>query len=641
MAKPIIKPISAFDATEKCVVEFVWAGNMAYNNRLSIYDADTQVMIYQHTYTNRYYALNHDIPPMTLKNDHKYCIQIEVIDVNNETSPPSDKSYFWTATKPKLRISNLEEGSIINASAITVDVAYDNLTNFEELSFLKYYLYDSNKQIIKETEEDKSCALSHIFRALSNNTSYFVRVTGMTVHKMFLDTGYVKVKIAYRNPNSYARIYVENDDKTGFVHYKSNIVVISPERDDYEYESGCIDLSEPNANMIFNIFTKSLIPPGLGIRCLDLEGQIQRYNQEDSGKETKIENYSQITQISLYGKTSPNIAMFPDEHNSLRCVGNCDLIINDYVLPNITEGIELRGLPITNGDSLDIDEQGNRKLNIRAGMHQFSVSDKAVYTESNDGAFICYYALGAQIGGISNDLYCDQLPIASSVLSTVELEPQHGYIKVIWRGGEITTEAQAQEFYNRYKPTIIFPLQKDFSYNLSSVKIPDSTNQSILRYSSNFRITNDATSFILKATKIYQSADIIKVYKGDEITFLLRANLDDEEGTIRFKLTVFGSGGSNYTQYSDELAITPDDVVYICIKRQNGVYSLSVIIDDEPLAGGLWLTSQMPMSGLSNADAWIDLEEGEIYVKKGVPQLTIISDEEPTNADEYTIWIGD
>ena len=52
MAKPIIKEIEAFDASQETYVEFLWSGNAAYNNRMVIYDADTMLSVYDHTYSN-------------------------------------------------------------------------------------------------------------------------------------------------------------------------------------------------------------------------------------------------------------------------------------------------------------------------------------------------------------------------------------------------------------------------------------------------------------------------------------------------------------------------------------------------------------------------------------------------------------
>lgn len=642
MAKPIVKPIAAFDATQDCIVSFVWSGNMAYNNRLTIYEAETQAIIYQHTYDEKYYALDHVIPAKQLANDSKYCLQIEVIDIDGNISSPSDKIYFWTVTKPKLYFSDLQEDALINSSSLRLELEYDNQDGFEDLAFIRYHLYDSNKRVVKETDEDKSCSLTYTFRALANNTSYYVRVTAMTIHNMALDTGYVRIKVSYRNPNSYARLYVENDEHTGFVHYKSNIVVISPDRDNYDYDGGYIDLSEPNSEMTFHLSTISATHPGLSVSYINLDDMSKKMTVEDGNSDILIQGYQQIKSISLFGRTEPQIGDLPNQNNYLRSVENCKLVINNHELEDITDGFALRGLPSSNGDSLDINAQnGNRQITIRTGFHIFADTDKAVYTEQLEDAFVTYYAVNARIRGLAQDIYCDQIAVNSGSGTTISLDPETGYLKIVWRADSgVTNETEAQRFFADYHPSVIYPLQKETVYQLSSVSIPDSTNQNILRYSSNFKIPSDSASFVIKMTQCYRTVDLMRVFKGKQITFLLRAMFDEEDATVRFKLTVYGSG-SNYTMYSDALDVDPEDIVYICIKRKLGVYSLTAFKDDEPIAAGLWLTKDMPTLGLHENDAWIDLEQGEIYIDKAVSQLTNYCSEEPDNDELYTVWIGD
>ena len=86
MAKPIIKTVHAFDASEAYFITFTWSGNQAYNNRLVLYDASTQAIVYDHTYSFNYYKLDHEIPAYTLDNNKQYAAQVSVIDANGGSS---------------------------------------------------------------------------------------------------------------------------------------------------------------------------------------------------------------------------------------------------------------------------------------------------------------------------------------------------------------------------------------------------------------------------------------------------------------------------------------------------------------------------------------------------------------------------
>ena len=242
MAKPIIKEIIPFDATESFMVEFSWTGNMAYNNHMIIYDAETLVPLYDNTYPGRYYRLDHEIPAGTLQNGGKYAVTISVLDMNGTESVPSDKYYFLTLATPTFNFTNVVDGQELNNAVFTANVEYTQ-ANHEPLASYQFHLYNDVQNLVYSSEIMYDVNnISYTYKDLENTADYYFRCTGVTKKNISVDTGMVHVTTYYQNPSIYARIYAENDDMTGFIHYFSNIVVIEPDEFDYELDESFVNL---------------------------------------------------------------------------------------------------------------------------------------------------------------------------------------------------------------------------------------------------------------------------------------------------------------------------------------------------------------------------------------------------------------
>ena len=124
MAKPIVNSISAFDAIKEHYISFVWNGNVAYNNKIYIYDAQTLAIVYEHQYPYNYYKLQHVIPANTLQNGKQYAISVEVIDAYGDISELSDKVYFQCLSTPTLDFANIHDKDEINMGTFTAILLY-------------------------------------------------------------------------------------------------------------------------------------------------------------------------------------------------------------------------------------------------------------------------------------------------------------------------------------------------------------------------------------------------------------------------------------------------------------------------------------------------------------------------------------
>lgn len=243
MAKPHIQKITPFDANKPYEISLSWTGNRAHANRILIYDNETNSLVFDDTVST--YALKHTIPSYTLTNGKKYVIQAQTYDVENIASPLSDKVLFYTFETPDFYFNNIpNDGKITNAS-FSASVYYYS-SDWEDISTYKFYLYDSTKRKLLESNSmTDSFDISYPYRGLENNTVYYIRCLGVTVNGMELDTGYIGISVKYENPNAYARIYTTVLPSQGCVKVDTNLIIIQYNgTDSFEYADGMINLKD-------------------------------------------------------------------------------------------------------------------------------------------------------------------------------------------------------------------------------------------------------------------------------------------------------------------------------------------------------------------------------------------------------------
>lgn len=248
MAKPIITKITPFDATNAYTVSLLWTGSRPKSNRIIITDNITGSTVFDDTVTT--YALQHTIPAGKLVNGRYYMIQAIITDEDGNVSALSDKKLFYTLTTPTFMFNNLPEDKLKNAS-YAASITYYSV-ELEELQSYKFYLYDSVK--IKILESDMltdTVNVGYTYKALQNNTSYYVQCIGYTKNGLILDTGLHLLNVYYDNPSIYSSVYAENMPDVGCVSIKSHFIHIKASGDDnYEYIDDYIDLT--SKKLIYN-----------------------------------------------------------------------------------------------------------------------------------------------------------------------------------------------------------------------------------------------------------------------------------------------------------------------------------------------------------------------------------------------------
>ena len=641
MAKPVIKTIHAFDASAAYTVEFAWSGNQAYNNRMIIYDGLTQAPVYDHIYPNNHYRLDHDIPAYTLDNNHQYAVQIQVVDANGDTSVFSDKYYFYTVSSPDFYFDGLVDGETLYSPTINLTLVYTQ-SGTETLTWVRYHLYDATKTLVTETSADYSLTMTHTFRALVNKATYYVRATGVTVHGMALDTGYISFTTSYQNPSAYARVYAEADEDTGFVNYYSNIVVISPDEDDYEYEDGFIDLTEIDPAAMLLLHTDVTPNTSMEIDWTGITGGRVTTKIADSNTGVILMDYKIVNKVIINGNTvQESLPSFLGDFKAITNITNCTFYVNRVPIENITQGLRLASLPMIGRDSLMFKTDGTRRYVQEVGYYKFSKSDYAVRIETVENDFITYYDLGGRAKNAPDNIRCTCIPVNKPAGTTITMDYNTGYIKIIWRSDRgINTEDKVREFFKNNDVVVMYPLAQIKQIVMDNIApMPRMENVKILRYSQALKIPGKEATFYLRMKSCRKTANFMRVYTDDEINFILSGRVD-EENNFRLKLTVYGPG-PKYIIYSDSLLMDADDILTVIIRRIDGIYGLYAQVFESSDADYLnvWLGEDKPENNLNNKDLWIDLDGDLVYIAE--PDVVrFYQDDEPTDAQNNNIWIG-
>lgn len=242
MPKPQINKITTFDARYDAVVSMSYLGHLPHSNRIIIYDAVTMTVVYDQTKSGL--ALEHTIPADTLTNGKKYAVQGQVSDSFQNTSPLSDKAYFWCLATPSFYFQDIPNDTAFRTASIYAPLIYEQ-ENGEEIDGYRFYLYDDLKNLLVESETFFTTDnMNYAYRGLTDDRFYYIRAAGTTVNGIALDTGYIKIFINYENPKDYKLIDAQCNEQNSVVTYQTNFVVINPSDTDtqYEYNDGFINL---------------------------------------------------------------------------------------------------------------------------------------------------------------------------------------------------------------------------------------------------------------------------------------------------------------------------------------------------------------------------------------------------------------
>lgn len=251
LTQPIINPIAAFDSTKGAVVTFVVIGGaQVIGNRLIISDNQSGKQIYNQTQSTM--KLEHAIPAGILSNGRYYNAVVRTIDNSGAESVASTAVPFYCYSQPSLTIDNIPTSETIENGTYKFVGSYLQ-SEGEALNSYQFTLYDSNKEVLSQTpliyyEADSS--LAYTFVGMSNDTSYYVSLTGETVNGTQITSGLKYFTVRYLQPASFAICDLVNDCDNGFIQISSNIVAIdgksNPEPPIY-IDNKEVDLRDPDS----------------------------------------------------------------------------------------------------------------------------------------------------------------------------------------------------------------------------------------------------------------------------------------------------------------------------------------------------------------------------------------------------------
>ena len=251
--KPIINNMTPWDATLPYTINFSYSGGLPVSNRIIIQNAGTLAVVYDNVaYTP---GFSHDIPANTLANGHKYTAQL-IVTSSGETSPISDKVYFWCFTTPEFYYTEPTENANIKYSWVNLVLHYYQ-ENGESLYSYRHILYDNSKIELTSTDmfytEDN---LEYTFKGLNNHSTYYLQSVGVTKNGIVLDTGMRKIFTNYANPADFQVMNVESDDNATVTGYTNMISIDADENaEDYVFLGSYVQIlnNEVNYTRHFNI----------------------------------------------------------------------------------------------------------------------------------------------------------------------------------------------------------------------------------------------------------------------------------------------------------------------------------------------------------------------------------------------------
>lgn len=227
LTQPIINTIAAFDATIAHEISFsVIGGAQVLSNRLVISENRTGSVVYDQIQSSLKFA--HIIPANTLQNGSYYNAVIYTIDNAQQQSEPSVPVPFYCYTRPALSITNIPVTETIENGTYEFTANYAQ-NEGELLDSYKFILYDSNKQVLTESDliyYAIDSSLAYTFVGMSNDTSYYIEVQGQTVNKTSLSSGLQFFTVRYIQPASFAICDLVNNCNEGYIQISSNIVAI-------------------------------------------------------------------------------------------------------------------------------------------------------------------------------------------------------------------------------------------------------------------------------------------------------------------------------------------------------------------------------------------------------------------------------
>ncbi len=255
--KPILYKVPSFNAQTSHEFTYSWDGGAILEAVITIRDNRNNRVVHTIRSLSGRNMTYPDPDPSNspLDNGVKYNAILSLkISEGEDAWVSSNPSYFFCTTPPIFTIKGLLAGydasgqeidNKINTLNYTGTLEYQQADN-DLLHSYKVYLKNKAKVVLYESEEIISYGIDEEFSfpTLTNGDTYYIQAVGYTNNNFKCDTGDVRITVDYKPPYNYATIYLKNNERYGYVDYRTNFVIIQPDDDNkyFTYPEGFIDL---------------------------------------------------------------------------------------------------------------------------------------------------------------------------------------------------------------------------------------------------------------------------------------------------------------------------------------------------------------------------------------------------------------
>lgn len=238
LIRPVLESVPAWDASEGYTFTFsVTGGSQVTGNTIVIRDNEDNTIVYTHSVVS--YQLSNTVPANAsgLENGTYYNAYLTTTDADGNTSPQSNIIQFYCYSSPEISLSNLPSGNVIPSSEFPFEAVYSQ-DEGERLNTYTFSLYNSSQIRIATSgtlyassltpsynDSTISFDLTYTFTGLIDNTSYYIKVDGITVNGTSVTTGMVQVIVRYTTPSAFAQLTATNNCDGGYILLQSNVVL--------------------------------------------------------------------------------------------------------------------------------------------------------------------------------------------------------------------------------------------------------------------------------------------------------------------------------------------------------------------------------------------------------------------------------
>lgn len=237
LTKPTLNQVPAWDATKGYTFTFnVVGGTQVAGSILTIRNNETNVIVYQHTESS--YRFENTIPAGILTNGVNYNAYIVTLDINLNQSVASNVIQFYCYSSPEIDITNIPSGDIIPSSDFPFEATYSQAQG-EMLNTYRFTLYNASRiQIstsgtmyattIQSSYQGDTILtpLEYVFSGLADNTTYYIKIDGLTIDGTEVTTGFVQFVVRYSVPSAFAQLTAVNNCDKGYIRIESNVTLI-------------------------------------------------------------------------------------------------------------------------------------------------------------------------------------------------------------------------------------------------------------------------------------------------------------------------------------------------------------------------------------------------------------------------------